>query len=389
MLRSIKSFYSSKRINYKTILIFSFLTFIIFYFVNLQTYNVFSTDYNLRYKPNGINLIDLIINLKFNEINILNSYLIPELVTGMLLYITPNEEYFSILSNLLNIFLLFSSFGFFFKSLISNNKKNIILIFLFTFFLYVANWQWCFWKLADIYFLFIFSLVFYFTIQIIKKKKLKYFIYAFIFSLISLFTKPQGIICLPFLFLGLVNLYNFKKFNYLELLLILFFLYFLLFPIFIYFLVAFNPQNFLKVLVNFMSKGYISATVFYSYDDFINQFLFEKNKFTEIIYYYFLFLKKIIYQITLIRETYSLNHNIFLIFYCLSIYGCIIYNFNILEKKDDIFSNLTILANLLSVLLHSSLNTADEPNRHQLFNLVPLYILSSISFLKFKRNTFL
>ncbi len=388
MLRSFKSFYSSKKINYKTILIFSFLTFIIFYFVNLQTYNVFSTDFNLRYKPNGLNLIDLIINLKFNEINILNPYLIPELVTGMLLYITPNKEYFSILSNLLNIFLLFLSFGFFFKSLISNNKKNIIIIFLFIFFLYVANWQWCFWKLADIYFLFNFSLVFYFTIQIIKKKKLKYFIYALIFSLISLFTKPQGIICLPFLFLGLVNLYNFKKFNYLELLLIIFFLYFLLFPIFIYFLVAFNPQNFFKVLVNFMTKGYISATVFYSYDDFINQFLFEKNKISEIIYYYFLFLKKIIYQVTLIRETYSSNHNIFLIFYCLFIYGCIIYNFNILKKKDDIFFNLTILANLLSVLLHSSLNTADEPNRHQLFNLVPLYILASVSLLNLKKNNF-
>ena len=135
-----------------------------------------------------------------------------------------------------------------------------------------------------------------------------------------------------------------------------------------------------------MSKGYISATIYYSYEDFVNEFSLEKNKFAQIIYYYFLFLKKILYQITFIRETYSSRHNIFLIIYCLFIYSCIIWNFNYLNDNYKSFLFLTFFGNILSILLHSSLNTADEPNRHQLFSLVPLYILVSLSI--FKKNFF-
>ena len=376
------------KIDQTKILIFAFITFVIFYTINFEIFNIFSTDYQLRYKPNGINYIDQLINFNFTEINFLNFYLIPELITGILLKITPNELYFSIVSNLVNIVFLFLSFEFFFKSLIIKNKNYVILIFLMIFFMYVANWQWCFWKLADIYFLFIFSLIFYLTCETIKKKKISYFFCTFFLCLISLIIKPQGIISLPFLFLGLISFFDLKKINLVKLLFLLFLLYCFIYPIFIFILTKTNSPNFLHVFVHFMSKGYISATVIYTYNDFLNQFLLETNKLTEIIYYYFLFFKKIIYQLTFIRETYSTNHNIFLLFYCLTIYGFIICNFNHLKNNNRIFLSLTLLVNLLSILLHSSLNTADEPNRHQLFNLVPIYILVSISVLRYK-NTLL
>ena len=107
-----------------------------------------------------------------------------------------------------------------------------------------------------------------------------------------------------------------------------------------------------------------------------------KNELTSIFYYYYLFLKKIIYQLTFLRETYSIKHNIFLLFYILIIYASIIINLNNLYESEKLFFNTTLLISVFSILMHSSLNTADEPNRHQLFNLTPLYILSAISFSK-------
>ena len=58
-----------------------------------------------------------------------------------------------------------------------------------------------------------------------------------------------------------------------------------------------------------------------------------------------------------------------------------------ISKKENIFTKLTFLITFLSILFHSSLGTADEPNRYQLFNLVPQYILVSISIEKFLKCT--
>lgn len=135
-----------------------------------------------------------------------------------------------------------------------------------------------------------------------------------------------------------------------------------------------------------MSNGNISGILFYKYDQFLNQFSLNDSNFSEILYFYFLFIKKIIYQITFIRETYSFKHNIFLIPYVLFFYFFLIINLKHLLNEERIFLKLTVLINLFSILLHSSLGTADEPNRHQLFNLVPLYILASISFYKFFKS---
>ena len=66
-----------------------------------------SNDFQYRYKPNGIMIINQILNLNFNEINFLNSYFISELITGLLLKIFSSELSFSIASNLINIILLF------------------------------------------------------------------------------------------------------------------------------------------------------------------------------------------------------------------------------------------------------------------------------------------
>ena len=147
----------------------------------------------------------------------------------------------------------------------------------------------------------------------------------------------------------------------------------------IYFLIKLNLFN---NITHFMSEGYISGTIFYKFDEFLSEFSLSRNELNNIFYYYYLFLKKIIYQLTFVRETYSFKHNLFLVIYVLAIYFLIIFNFIYLSKKENLFLKMTLLICFLSILLHSSLNTADEPNRHQLFNLTPLYILSAISFSK-------
>ena len=131
-----------------------------------------------------------------------------------------------------------------------------------------------------------------------------------------------------------------------------------------------------------MYEGYITGTIFYKYDDFLNNFSLSKNELNNIFYYYYLFIKKIIYQLTFLRETYSIKHNIFLLFYIIVIFASIIINLNNLYDDEKLFFNTTLLISVFSILMHSSLNTADEPNRHQLFNLTPIYILSAMSFAK-------
>jgi len=94
---------------------------------------------------------------------------------------------------------------------------------------------------------------------------------------------------------------------------------------------------------------------------------------------YFLFIKKLIYLITFIREHYSISHNSFLIIYIFNIYFFLIINFNYLYRAFRNFLELTVSITLISLLFHASLIIGSEPNRYQLFHLTPLYLLVSLS----------
>ena len=81
-------------------LIISFLIFFFFYILNFETYNnLYSNDFYLRYKQNGIIIINQIINFDFININFLNSFFIPEFISLILLKIFSNDLLFSIASN--------------------------------------------------------------------------------------------------------------------------------------------------------------------------------------------------------------------------------------------------------------------------------------------------
>jgi hypothetical protein len=366
-----------------------FFLFIVYYFFNFNLLNdTYATDYQVRYKPNGNNIVNILKNLQFSSIdlsfffrsdyNFINPYLVPELITGLILNLTSNENIFSIFSNILNMILLFLSFYIFFKPLNIKNKDKVIFFFLIFFFLYPANWIWCFWKLADVYFLFIFSVVFYFLIKGIQKKNSRHIVYALIFAFIATITKPQGIIIIPFCLISIFIFYC-NKINFFKFIAIFILIYFVSYPALIFILIKMNYTN---IATNFMLNGNISGILFYKQSDFFKEFSLLKNNFTELLYYYFLFFKKIIYQLIFLRETYSLRHNIFLVPYTLILYFFLIINLNYLLDKYGLFFKLSFLISIFSILLHSSLGTADEPNRHQLFHLIPLYILATISFNK-------
>ena len=111
-----------KNISKSWIIFFAFLIFLLFYFFNFEKYtNLFSTDYRVFYNPRGLLIVQNLLDFKLDDINFLNFYFLPQLITGIFLKITTNEFYFSILSNIVNIFLLFFSFYFFFKYI--QNKK--------------------------------------------------------------------------------------------------------------------------------------------------------------------------------------------------------------------------------------------------------------------------
>ena len=78
--------------------------------------------------------------------------------------------------------------------------------------------------------------------------------------------------------------------------------------------------NFTNMLTYFYIDGKINGIILYTYEDFLKQFNLSKSKFAELIYYYFLIIKKTVYQVTFFRETYSLKHNLFLIPYSLIFY---------------------------------------------------------------------
>ena len=370
----------------KIFLIF-FLLFLLFYILNFDEYtlNTYATDYHVRYKYYGIKIINDILNLDFssnfylfgqpNHQVFFNSYFLPEFITGLLLHITPNDFIFGIISNLLNMFLLFFSIKIFFKCLNLEYENQTTFIFFTFFFIYLANWVWVFWKLAEIYFLFIFSLIFYFLIKGIESKKIYFILIAFCLTCLSFITKPQSLAIIPFFIFSILILY-FRKLKYLKTIILLLVFYFSVFPLIVYFTLEYDQNN---LLFYFYKNGNINANIFYEYSDFLSQFNLSENNFTKILYCYFLIFKKTIYQITFLRESYSLKHNIFLIFYSLLFYFILIINLDNLVSKHKNFTKLTFLIYIFTLLLHSSLNMSAEPNRTVLFYLIPLYILFSIS----------
>ena len=375
--------YIKNRISKSWILFFAFLIFLLFYFFNIEKYtNLFATDYRSFYNPRGLLIVQNFLDFKLDNINFLDFYFLPQFITGILLKITTNEFYFSILSNIVNILSLFFSFYFFLSTFKTKNKNRITLIFLIVFFIYKANWEWCFWKLADIYFLFIFSLFFYFLYKGISQKKFIFFLYALIFSLLSLITKPQGITTIPIFLLSIILILFYKK-NFFKITFVLIVLYYITFPVLIYLGIKLNMNN---LAIESFINGKISFNFNYTYENFINEFLLTQNEKTKLFYFYYLLLKKFIYQITFIRDTYSTNHNIFLTFYSLIIYFFLFINLDYLIRKYEIFIKLTIITIFFAFILYCSVFTGSEPNRFQLFYLVPFYILVSISIDKFLRS---
>jgi len=359
-----------------TFIIISVSIFISFYLFNIDIFDdLTSTDFRQRYKPNGIIIINQIISLDFKDINFFNFYFIPELITGILLKIFSNYRSFYIANDLINVILLFLSFKFFFKSLNTTNNY-IFIIFLVIFFLYIPNWIWAFWKLADIYFLFIFSMIFYFLSVGIDQNKLNYILLSSFLCCLSLITKPQGLITIPFFLFSIILLKHYKK-NFFLIILILFLLYLSFFPLIVFVMTKMNYENYITKV---FADGRISYNILYSYNIFIEKFNFSKNSISELFYFYFLVIKKLIFQLTFIRETYSYRHNVFLIPYVVLIYFMLVINLDYLLKKYNLFFKLTTLITFFSVLLYCTTFTGSEPNRFQLFHLVPLYILVSISF---------
>ena len=123
-----------KILDYNKTFILFFLLFSIIYILNFEDYTTTTaTDYQVRYKHYGLKIIDQISNMDFssnflmwgdeNHHAYFNNYFIPELITGLLLKISTNEYVFSIVSNILNMLLLFISISNYFNVL--NLKKKI------------------------------------------------------------------------------------------------------------------------------------------------------------------------------------------------------------------------------------------------------------------------
>ena len=157
-------------------------------------------------------------------------------------------------------------------------------------------------------------------------------------------------------------------------------LYIISYPFLIYFINQFDEINIFQNSLQLIQSGQIYYDVYYTQNDFYNQFSISDNIISETLYYYSLFFKKLIYQITFIRESYSFNHNLFLIFYLFTIYILIIFFFDELLEKYKNFLQLTYIISILSLLFHCSIFIGGEPNRYQLFHLTPLYLLVSLSF---------
>ena len=137
--------------------------------------------------------------------------------------------------------------------------------------------------------------------------------------------------------------------------------------------------NYENIITKIFYAGRISYNITFNYNQFIEKFDFSINNFSKLIYYYYLIFMKLVYQLTFIRETYSLRHNIFLIPYVIAVYFFLVVNLGYLIKKYELFVKLTTLISFSAVLLYCTTFTGSEPNRFQLFHLVPLYLLVSVS----------
>lgn len=395
MQNVIIKFFKTNQLNF--LLIISFFVFVGFYLFNFDYLNnKTGTDFWSIYKPNGIIIIDQIISLDFRNIDFLNFYFLPELITGILFKVFQTKLSFYLASDLLNMMLLFLSFKFFFESLNEKNN-NILFIFFLFFFSYIGNWTWCFWKTADIYFLFVFSLIFYFLTKGITQNKFDYIFYSLLLCFLSLITKPQGLTTVPFFVLSICLLKYFKN-NFFLIILILFLLYILFFPLLLFIITEIFFDNFLTVSLRegsnlyhfftYHNEGRTIHTIFFTYEDFIEKFNFLENNISKLIYYYYQFLNKLILQLTFVRETYSLSHNIFLFFYIVTIYFFLIINSKHLINQYSLFFKLTTVITFFAILLYCSTFVGEAPNRFHLFHLVPLYILVSISLERFLKKIF-
>lgn len=365
------------------IFIFYFLIFVIFYFFNSDTYNMFAVDYHARYKSEGILIINQLLSQNFEELVIFDFYFIPKFLTGLFIKLFPDQLHFSIISNILNIIIMFLSLYFFIKSLKQNNYTTFF--FLIIFFSYKSNWIYCFLKLPDIFFLFNFSIIFFLLNKSFQTNKNFFLFSSWFFAIISIFIRPQGVVVLFFVFISSCYFFR-RKINLIPFTIFASILYIFLYPFLVILMTKFDDVNFIYSNLSIINSGQIYYDVYFTRDFFYEQFSINESIVSEIFYYYVLFFKKFIYQITFIRESYSLLHNIFLIIYCLGIYSVIIFSLSVYRTKFKYISELIFVITSLSLLFHSSIYIGGEPNRYQLFYLTPWYLLVAMGLSEFLKN---
>ena len=127
-----------------------------------------------------------------------------------------------------------------------------------------------------------------------SRKKIQYILISFILVCLSFITKPQALAVIPFFFCTVFLLY-YKIFNFSKSIIFIILSYFLFFPLLVFFIMQFNFTN---MLTYFYIDGKINGIILYTYEDFLKQFNLSKSKFAELIYYYFLIIKKTVYQVT-------------------------------------------------------------------------------------------
>ena len=377
--------YEKRSIFYSNvIIIFYFLIFFTFYFFNSDNYNnIFAVDYYARYKSNGILIINQLLSQNFEELVLFDFFLIPKFLTGLFLKFFPDQTHFSVISNILNIIIMFLSLYFFIRS--SKQSVYVTFFFLTIFFSYKSNWIYCFLKLPDIFFLFNFSIVFLLLNKSLETNKKNFLFASWFFAIISIFIRPQGVIVLFFVFISSCFFFR-RKINLIPLTISTSIFYIFLYPFLMILMAKFDHVGFIYNKLSFINSGQIYYDIYYTRDFFYEQFSLTESIISEIFYYYVLFFKKLIYQITFIRESYSLIHNIFLIIYSLGIYSVIIFSLSVYKTKFKYISELIFMITLLSLLFHSSIYIGGEPNRYQLFYLTPIYLLVSMGLSEFSKK---
>ena len=133
----------------------------------------------------------------------------------------------------------------------------------------------------------------------------------------SLFVRPQGYLNILFLIYG-YSLFKFKnKINLFRLSFIFFLIYLAFFPFLTFLIIKLDFFNILKFITQFMEIGKINGSISYDFEMFKVQFSLSKNNLSEFLFYYYLFIKKIVYLLTFIRDHYSAIHNFFFNLLCI------------------------------------------------------------------------